>query len=212
MHEAYNKDPTEEGLKELRQMHETLCLLFKQAPEMLLNVIPHFAEVLQGGSLILRLLATQTLGSIFGSPASSLIASAGHQTIAETYHSTWQIWAARRADKSVGIRVAWVDSASQVLVHQPELRETVEGMWCSFRSFSLADRPVLHLMKAALVEKLTDVEDKVRAAACKAFGSLDYEIAAQHIKAETLRLLADRLKDKRVCTLQLCYDKGLLST
>ena len=113
---------------ELQQAHDTLCLLFAHAPEVLLNVIPHLEEALQGGSLELRVLTTKTLGSLFGSPNGATFGPIGNQTIAESYHSTWQVWLGRRADKAVQVRVAWVEAACKVLIYHPELRLSVEGM------------------------------------------------------------------------------------
>ena len=128
IHDAHGKDPSDEDMIILQQTHETLCLVFGHAPEVLLNVIPHMEEVLQGGSHRLRILTTRTLGTIFGSPSVGATASSGHQSIAESYHSTWQMWLGRRADKSVNVRVAWVESVGDILHHQPELRPIVEGV------------------------------------------------------------------------------------
>lgn len=182
----------------LQQTHETLCLVFGHAPEVLLNVIPHMEEVLQGGSHRLRILTTRTLGTIFGSPSVGATASSGHQSIAESYHSTWQMWLGRRADKSVNVRVAWVESVGDILHHQPELRPIVEGVSIVILDTLYPEFLTSDPSQVALLEKLTDVEDKVRAATCKVFGALDYEVAAHHVSVETLKSLGDRLRDKKV--------------
>jgi len=54
------------------------------------------------------------------------------------------------------------------------------------------------LILEGLAEKLTDVEDKVRAFACRKIGSLDYEVSAHHVRVDTLKMLGDRLRDKKV--------------
>lgn len=46
--------------------------------------------------------------------------------------------------------------------------------------------------------KLTDPDDRVRAAACAAFESLNYEAATHAFDANLLRALADRIIDKKV--------------
>jgi hypothetical protein len=133
---------------ELREAHSMLCLLFAHAPEVLLNVIPYLEEALQGGSLQLRVLTTETLGAIFGSPSGATIAPVGNMTIAESYHSTWQMWMGRRADKAIQVRVAWVGAARNVLVHHPELRSSVEGTGEANEKVPrdrLADRDLIHL-------------------------------------------------------------------
>lgn len=50
----------------------------------------------------------------------------------------------------------------------------------------------------AVAEKLSDVDERVRTAACKLFGGLDYEIALHHVDVSTLRIVGERLKDKKV--------------
>ncbi|KAH8090375.1 armadillo-type protein [Filobasidium floriforme] len=185
IHDTRGKDPSDDDMGELREAHSMLCLLFAHAPEVLLNVIPYLEEALQGGSLQLRVLTTETLGAIFGSPSGATIAPVGNLTIAESYHSTWQMWMGRRADKAIQVRVAWVGAARNVLVHHPELRSSVE---------------------VGLVEKFTDVEDRVRAAACRALGSLDYEVAAHHVSVGTLKMLGDRLKDKKPAVSERAFE------
>lgn len=114
-------------MRELEEAHDMLCLLFAHAPEVLLNVVPHLEEALQGGSLELRILTTKTLGALFGSSSGATAAFTGNKTIAESYHTTWLVWLGRRADKAVQVRVAWVEAACKVLVYHPELRLSIEG-------------------------------------------------------------------------------------
>lgn len=59
----------------------------------------------------------------------------------------------------------------------------------------------------AIAEKFTDVEEKVRSTACRALGSLHYEVAAHHVSASTLKLLGDRLRDKKVRSTHLMRDR-----
>lgn len=46
-------------------------------------------------------------------------------------------------------------------------------------------------------QKLFDPDEKVRAATCKAFSTLDYEIALRHTSESLLRHLAGRALDKK---------------
>lgn len=46
--------------------------------------------------------------------------------------------------------------------------------------------------------KLCDPDDKVRAAACKLYGSLDYETALHYVSESQLRALGERIMDKKV--------------
>lgn len=123
-HDRHGKNPTEADLKELGKVHDMLILLFSHAPEVLLTVVPQLGQALQGDDAQLRVLTTKTLGHIFGSP--SLLVG-GQQTVADTYHGTWQVWMGRRADKSALVRVAWIEAAAHVLSNHPEMRQAVEG-------------------------------------------------------------------------------------
>lgn len=53
-------------------------------------------------------------------------------------------------------------------------------------------------LQAALRERCTDPDEKVRAAACKLFGEIDYETALHFVSLETLKAVAGRLADKKV--------------
>lgn len=49
-----------------------------------------------------------------------------------------------------------------------------------------------------LAGRTEDADEKVRAAICKVFGSLDYETALHHLKKSTLETVAARLSDKKI--------------
>ena len=50
----------------------------------------------------------------------------------------------------------------------------------------------------ALLSKLLDPEEKVRAAVCKMYSQLDYETALHHVSDTQLRAVAGRGVDKKV--------------
>jgi sister-chromatid-cohesion protein PDS5 len=43
-----------------------------------------------------------------------------------------------------------------------------------------------------------DPEEKVRAAVCKLYGGLPYEVALHHVDVASLRCVAERVQDKKV--------------
>jgi sister-chromatid-cohesion protein PDS5 len=49
--------------------------------------------------------------------------------------------------------------------------------------------------------KLSDPDEKVRAAVCKVYSQLDYETALHHVSEAQLRSVAGRGADKKVCHL-----------
>lgn len=169
-------DPTEEDLKALAKSQKIMVTLFRFCPDVLLNAISLLEENLRGEDLDLRVMSTKTVGEMFGSKGGpSILSGAGGTTT--LYRTTWQAWLSRRADKAVGVRLAWLQGAAKVLVFHQESRKEI----C-----------------AAVSEKLSDVDDRVRAAGCKLFGELDYEIALHHVEAETLLMVGERLKDRKV--------------
>jgi sister-chromatid-cohesion protein PDS5 len=51
---------------------------------------------------------------------------------------------------------------------------------------------------------MTDIDERVRATVCKIIGSLDYETAAHHITAVTMKALGERLLDRKVSDMLWC--------
>ena len=50
----------------------------------------------------------------------------------------------------------------------------------------------------ALVSKFLDADEKVRAAVCKLYGQLDYETALHHVDIKHLKVMTERMIDKKV--------------
>lgn len=61
-------------------------------------------------------------------------------------------------------------------------------------SVEVADRNLIE----SLHTKLFDPDDKVRAAVCKVYSQMDYEMALHHTTEEQLRAIAGRGLDKKV--------------
>lgn len=72
----------------------------------------------------LRQLTTKTLGTMFGERPT---VGAGVADIAKAYPSTWRAWLGRKVDKSILVRLAWVETTRGILVNQPELHKALEG-------------------------------------------------------------------------------------
>lgn len=53
-----------------------------------------------------------------------------------------------------------------------------------------------------------DIEDRVRVAACKTFGSLEYEVVTHHVGVSSLKVIGDRLRDKKVGLVALVFPNG----
>ncbi|KAI0646530.1 armadillo-type protein [Trametes meyenii] len=158
----------EERYEEVQTAHTLIQQLNRACPSLLHNVVPQLEEELRVEQVQLRIMSTQTLGEMFADKH-----GAG---LVEKYNSTWQQWLARRNDKNVTVRLAWVDTMKGVVAHLPEMRKETES---------------------ALLNKLFDPDEKVRAALCKLFSQLDYETALHHVSVELLKGIAGRGLDKK---------------
>ncbi|KAJ2888120.1 Sister chromatid cohesion protein pds5 [Coemansia asiatica] len=156
------------SLEDLRSAHFLILELNKAAPGTLLNVIPQVEEELSVDDVDIRVLATDVLGEMF--------AEKGF-TLAKRYESTWRTWKGRRADTSSLVRVQWVEHAVSLYQHQPQLSRELNEF---------------------VVEKLCDVDEKVRQATCRAFGQLEMtQMAQTAISESVVNMLVERCKDRK---------------
>ncbi|KAJ1819836.1 Sister chromatid cohesion protein pds5, partial [Coemansia sp. RSA 2598] len=156
------------SLEDLRSAHFLILELNKAAPGTLLNVIPQVEEELSVDDVDIRVLATGVLGEMF--------AEKGF-TLAKRYESTWRTWKGRRADTSPLVRIQWVEHAVSLYQHQPQLSRELNEF---------------------VVEKLCDVDEKVRQATCRALGQLDMTQMVQAAISEgVVNMLGERCKDRK---------------
>jgi sister-chromatid-cohesion protein PDS5 len=98
--------------------------MYRHCPDLLLRVIPLLEENLKAVDEVpLRQMSTRTLGAMFGARQMT----SGATSLARAYPSTWRAWCGRRVDKALPVRLAWVESARDILVNHQELRKEVQG-------------------------------------------------------------------------------------
>lgn len=120
----HGRDPSSSDLEELTQSHEVILTMFRNAPNILLNLIPLLEETLRAADETpLRKLTTQTLGAMFGERP---VVHGGVVEIARRYPSTWNSWVGRRVDKDISVRLAWIEATGNIITNQPDLRKEVE--------------------------------------------------------------------------------------
>ncbi|KAF8067855.1 armadillo-type protein [Lyophyllum atratum] len=158
----------DEDFSEIRTAHELIKRLNHSCPALLHSVIPQLEEELRVEEVALRLIATQVLGEMFADKSGA--------ELVKKYQTTWNAWVLRKNDKSVAVRLRFVEATKGLLVNPFEERGVVED---SLRS------------------KFLDPDEKVRAAVCKVYGQLDYESALHHVSESQLRALAERGVDKK---------------
>ncbi|RKP06375.1 armadillo-type protein [Thamnocephalis sphaerospora] len=158
---------TDAEKEEIKAAHQLVVELSKAVPGLLLSVIPQLEEELELSSPYLRTLATSVLGELFAARESSF---------ALEYPSAWKAWLGRRNDKAVSVRITWTEYFAKLFNNHPE------------HSSSLNE---------AIIAKLLDPEERVRAAACRAVGALDIDILLQHLDQDVLTQLGQRCRDKK---------------
>ncbi|KAJ2802150.1 Sister chromatid cohesion protein pds5, partial [Coemansia helicoidea] len=156
------------SLDDLRAAHNLILELNRAAPGTLLNVVPQLEEELGVEDVDVRVLATGVVGQ--------MLADKGF-TLSKRYDSTWKAWKSRRADAAAAVRVQWAECAVALYQHQPQLaRELNDG----------------------IAEKLRDVDERVRQAACRALGLLEMGAAVRAAIAEqVVAALGERCRDRK---------------
>ncbi|BEI99615.1 hypothetical protein CcaverHIS631_0406580 [Cutaneotrichosporon cavernicola] len=175
---THGRDPSPTDLQTLKESHELVLTMFRNAPSLLVNVIPVLEENLRAVEEVpLRQLSTETLGTMFGErPIIGKGVESFVVLIAKAYPATWRAWLGRKVDKALAVRLAWVQATGKIIANQPDLRGEVE---------------------ADLVERVQDSDERVRAAICKVLGSLSYETALHHVSDQLLHAVGGRVSDKK---------------
>lgn len=122
-------DP-DSDFEEIHVAHELVRQLSRSCPSLLHSVIPQLEEELRVEEVQVRLIATQTLGQMFGDK--------GGADLIRKYPSTWNVWLMRKGDKVASVRLRLVESAKGLLLHLPEYREAIEGELFNYFVRSLA--------------------------------------------------------------------------
>ncbi|CCG84904.1 unnamed protein product [Taphrina deformans PYCC 5710] len=160
--------------QQLRVAHSLVLELFICAPSTLQNVIPQLESELNIENVLCRILATQTLSAMLGSPNGPLLL--------QQYSSTYKAWTSRRNDKNVAIRAKWVEGIGQIL-GRPD------------GAIRLVD--VEQLCIDGLITRLVDPDDRVRSVACQVIENLSYSTVKSVLTTGVLKTYSDRCRDRK---------------
>ncbi|KAJ7057785.1 armadillo-type protein [Mycena amicta] len=160
----------DDDYEDIRIAHELIKRLHHACPSLLPTVIPQLDHELQADDLQLRLIVTQVLGQMFADKTGGL-------ELTTKYAGTWGVWLKRANDKAPQVRLKFIEAARALLGSAYEVQRVA--------------------VEEALRVKFLDPDDKVRAAVCRLYGTLDYETALHHVNVEQLRQLGDRGRDKK---------------
>lgn len=103
----------------IQAAHALVKKMHRYCPKLLLSVIPQLQEEMSMDNVPVRLLATQTLGEMFGQVHHGVELMRG-------YRSTWVQWIARKNDKTPMIRLAFVETAKK-LIGVVEMKADIDG-------------------------------------------------------------------------------------
>lgn len=112
-------DDEDEKFEQLQNAHELIKRLHQACPAVLHGVIPQLGEELRVDHVQIRQLATQALGEMY--------AGVHGAELATKYPATWDVWISRKNDKSVVIRLKFVESLRALVVNLPTKREALAG-------------------------------------------------------------------------------------
>lgn len=126
----------EERYEEVQTAHDLIQQLNRACPSLLHNVVPQLEEELRVEQVQLRIMSTQTLGEMF--------ADKHGMDLVNKYPSTWAQWLARRNDKTVTVRLTWIDAMKGVITNLPEVRKETDGKCDSLVATMRHDLPEYH--------------------------------------------------------------------
>jgi sister-chromatid-cohesion protein PDS5 len=212
-------EPTEEELNDASKAHRLLRELWKCAPGVLQDIIPHLQEELGTENVQLRQLATETFGDMISGigaagppplpelnpaayPSQSLLVPeprpynflttpTSPMSFSAQYAGAYHSFMQRKHDKSPIIRGAWTISVGRILM-------TAAG------GVGLDPDEEARLLQS-FAECFIDSDERVRLAAVRAVGYFEFNDIVQTLGSNgsmsepgsILSNLADRVKDKR---------------
>jgi sister-chromatid-cohesion protein PDS5 len=213
------RGPSEEELNDASKAHRLLRELWRCAPGVLKDIIPHLVEELGTEHVQLRQLATETFGDMISGigaagppprpelnptayPSQSLAPSEARpynflttptspNSFPSQYAGAYHAFLQRRNDKSPIIRASWTTGVGRILM-------------TSAGGVGLDSEEEKSLLKS-FAECLIDSDERVRLAAVRAIEHFEFDDIVQKLgsngsmseQGSILSNLADRVKDKR---------------
>lgn len=103
----------------MRTAHDLIKQLQRACPAVLHSVIPILEAELRSESLNPRIIATQTLGDMYGDK--------GGQDLVRKYPTTWTAWLNRKADVAVPVRLKCLEAIPPLFLSLPEQLQLLDG-------------------------------------------------------------------------------------
>lgn len=144
-------------LESLAKIHKLSIQIWRYIPELLDSVIGLLDDELSADDENIRILATETIGKMIGSPAiiSSTVTSKVNFFV--KHKGTWANWLKRTIDISGNVRTKWVQQYSLIMANVSSTTE-----------INIA-------LNGCLYKCLLDTDEKVRTAACESIARVPFE-------------------------------------
>ncbi|XP_004293403.1 PREDICTED: sister chromatid cohesion protein PDS5 homolog A [Fragaria vesca subsp. vesca] len=149
--------------------HEVIYDVYRSAPQIVSAVVPYLTGELLTDQLDTRLKAVNLVGDLFSLPGS---------TISEPFQPIFSEFLKRLTDRVVEVRMSVLEHVKSCMLSNPFRAEAPEII-------------------SALCDRLLDYEEKVR----KQVVAVIYDVACHDLNSiplETVKLVAERLRDKSV--------------
>ncbi|KAI8348451.1 armadillo-type protein [Choanephora cucurbitarum] len=160
-------EESEDDYAEVKKAHNLICKINAVVPELLMNVLPLLQEEMKVDHINIRQLSTETLGRMFAEPSSS---------VATQYPAIWKTWLGRRHDKSIQLRVKWLEMSVDIFKHHASaVSELIE----------------------CYKDRLFDPDERVRAATCRVIGEVSIGQDIKNLDRRLLEMISERSKDKK---------------
>ncbi|KAI9265204.1 armadillo-type protein [Phascolomyces articulosus] len=158
---------SEEETEELQKAHEIIHRVQSVVPNLLLNVLPQLEEEMKVDDYKVRCMATETVGDMFAEK---------NTTMFQRYPGVWKTWVGRHNDKSVQLRIKWLEKSKFVYINHSH---------------------VVPELNACFKEKILDPDEKVRATVCRVISELGNHHIVHDLDKAVLEQIAERSKDKK---------------
>lgn len=197
---ARSKDNSnyEQSYLALEKIHTWSTQIWKYVPDLLTSVMGLINDELNSDSERVRMLATTTIGNMVGNsqegtPESNLV------HFINTHKNTWVNWLKKSSDMSPLVRAKWVEQVPGILCSQSVTSDLTTDLG------------------SGLIKCLSDTNEKVRFAACKAIEGLPFvvftsKVCTKQSLTTLLQLIREKNADIHNVTIQILantYDSYL---
>lgn len=163
----------------LEKIHSWSVQIWKYVPDLLASVMGLISDELNSDLERVRVLATTTIGSMVLNQEGSAESNMVH--FVNTHKAAWENWLKKSSDVSPVVRAKWVEQVPEALCAQSVTSDTTGQL------------------SVSLAKCLSDTNERVRFAACKACELLPFAVFASKVCTEiSLRTLFQLVRERNL--------------